>query len=77
MTTRNPQTVPLGADSKNRVLAFSAEQEAMVAELSAKPSQGPQELEIGLPMRGMESWLALVNASTWLDLAEDQQSEFK
>ena len=75
MATHTPQTVSISADPKNRVLAFSSEQEAIVAEFSTK--SGPEELAMGLPMRGMESWLALINASTWLDLAEEQQAEVK
>ena len=75
MTNRSPKTVSFGADRKNRVLAFSSEQEATVAELST--AQGPEDLAMSLQIRGMESWLALIKASTWLDLAEEQQAEVK
>lgn len=75
MTNRRPQTVSFSTDPKSRVLAFSSDQEAIVAEHSTV--QGPEELATSLQMRGMESWLALINASTWLDLAEDQKAEIK
>ena len=75
MANRSPQNVSFSTDPKNRVLAFSSEQEAVVAEHSTVA--GPEDLATSLQLRGMESWLALINASTWLDLAEDQQAEIK
>ena len=75
MTNRSSQTVSFSTDPKNRVLAFSSEQEAAVAEHSTVA--GSEDLATSLQLRGMESWLALINASTWLDLAEDQQAEIK
>jgi hypothetical protein len=59
--------------SENRVIAFSLKQESMAPGLSEE--EGPQEVVRGLSMRGMESWLALTNAATWLELAEAKQKE--
>ena len=73
MTNRRPQTISFSTDPKDRVLPVSSDQQAFVAEHST--AHGPEDLAISLQMRGMESWLALINASTWLDLAEDQKAE--
>ena len=75
MAAHTPQTVSTSAVPKNRVLAFSSEQEAVVTEHSTVAE--PEDLATSLQLRGMESWLALINASTWLDLAEEQQGEVK
>ena len=73
MTISRLPTPERSLKSENRVISFSLQQESMAAELSDKDS--PQEAVMGIAMRGMESWLALTNAATWLELAEAKQQE--
>lgn len=54
---------------ENRILPFSEAQ----AEWAAIASSAVREVPVGIHEKAMESWLALTNAVTWLDLAEAEK----